>query len=50
MDANIKHEAFESFSCTIGAFPTLRHACFCIRSIEGQTKANDSTGNLIAPY
>ena len=37
-------------SCTIGAFPTLRHACFCIRSIEGQTKANDSTGNLIAPY
>ena len=26
------------------------HACFCIRSIEGQTKVNDSTGNLIAPY
>ena len=46
MDANIRHEIFESLCYAIGAFASLRHACFCIRSIEGQTKVNNSTGDL----
>ena len=29
---------------------SLRRAYFCIRSIEGQTKLNDSILNLIAAY
>ena len=29
---------------------SLRRAYFCIGSIEGQTKLNDSTFNLIAAY
>ena len=38
----------ESFCYAIGAYASLRHACFRVRSIEGQTKVDDSTGNLIA--
>ena len=29
---------------------SLRRAYFCIRNIEGQTKLNDATLNLIAAY
>ena len=42
LNANVRHEIFESFCYAIGAYASLRHACFCIRSIEGQTKVNDS--------
>ena len=52
MDASIRHGIFDSFCSAIGAYASLRHACYCIRSIEGQTKVNDSTLAIliIGPY
>ena len=41
-----RYEIFESFCYAIGPCASLRDcACFCIRSMEGWTKLNDSTGN-----